>query len=124
MHAKSADARFTSASEVAELLKSCLAHIEQPSSIPLPVSVTALITRPTSRRATWLIALALLLVISASLRLCVSAFLPTDPQSLSTPQRETQRRGGAETQSWEDGLQNEVIDVRDKLQNLEYDFDF
>ena len=124
LHAKSADARFTSASEVAELLKSCLAHLEQPSVIPLPHSVTELVSRPTSRRAIWLIALSVLLVLSASLRLRVSAFLPTDPQSISTPQRETLRRGGAETQSWEDGLQSEVIDVRDKLQNLEYDFDF
>ncbi len=124
LHAKSADARFASASEVAELLKCCLAHLEQPSRIPLPTSVTALITHPASRRATWLIALSLLLVFSASLRLCVSAFLPIDPQSNNTPQRETQRRGDAETQSWEDQLRPEIEDLRDKLKTLEYDFDF
>ena len=124
LHAKSADARFASAFEVADVLKSCLAHIEQPNIIPLPSAVTALVNRPTSHRAIWLIALSVLLVLSASLRLRVSAFLPDDTQSLSTPQRETQRRGGAETQSWEDGLRTEINAVSEKLEALEYEFDF
>lgn len=38
--AKDAGERFQSASEVAELLKDCLAHVQQPLSTPLPPSLT------------------------------------------------------------------------------------
>ena len=37
--AKRADDRFTSAQEVAELLEDCLAHVQQPTSSPLPSSL-------------------------------------------------------------------------------------
>jgi serine/threonine protein kinase len=37
--AKQADDRFTSAQDVAELLEDCLAHVQQPTSSPLPASL-------------------------------------------------------------------------------------
>ncbi len=40
--AKSADNRFDSAAEVAELLEDCLAHVQQPTTTPLPAGVQAL----------------------------------------------------------------------------------
>ena len=39
--AKQPDDRFASASEVAELLEKCLAHLQQPATVPLPPSVIA-----------------------------------------------------------------------------------
>ena len=92
LHAKSADARFTSASEVTELVKSCLAHLEQPSVIPLPRSVTELVSRPISRRAIWLIALSVLLVLSAS------ASLRSSPQTRNPSQHRNGKRRDAEAQ--------------------------
>lgn len=42
LHAKEPSERFQSAEEVAELLEGCLAHVQQPSAMPLPEAVTAL----------------------------------------------------------------------------------
>ena len=46
--AKRPEDRFSSASEVAELLESCLAHVQQPTSVPLPAS---LVPHATGRRS-------------------------------------------------------------------------
>lgn len=46
--AKSADDRFDAAEQVAEILKDCLAHVQQPTIAPLPKSVTVL-TAPMKR---------------------------------------------------------------------------
>ena len=43
--AKSPDDRFESASEVAELLEDCLAHVQQPATVPLPPSCLSLVER-------------------------------------------------------------------------------
>lgn len=42
LHAKEPSERFQSAEEVAELLEGCLAHVQQPTAIPLPASVEQL----------------------------------------------------------------------------------
>jgi serine/threonine protein kinase len=42
LHAKEPSERFQSAEEVAELLKDCLAHVQQPATTPLPTSVEQL----------------------------------------------------------------------------------
>ncbi len=47
--AKRPSDRFESASEVAELLEGCLAHVQQPVAIPLPVGVQALAAQSQSR---------------------------------------------------------------------------
>jgi len=41
LHAKSREARFASADEVAQLLEGCLAHVQQPTATPLPVAAAA-----------------------------------------------------------------------------------
>ena len=53
LHAKSPEVRFASADDVAELLESCLAHVQQPTSVPLPAAAASLARqrRPTSERA-------------------------------------------------------------------------
>ena len=46
---KQPDHRFASAREVAELLEECLAHVQQPTTVPLP----AALPKPVPRRAWW-----------------------------------------------------------------------
>ena len=46
---KQPDDRFASAREVAELLEECLAHVQQPTTVPLP----AALPKPVPRRAWW-----------------------------------------------------------------------
>ena len=41
LHAKSAEDRFTTAEDVAELLRQCLAHVQQPTSVALPEQCTS-----------------------------------------------------------------------------------
>lgn len=48
LHAKEPSKRFQSAEEVAELLEDCLAHVQQPTTTPLPVGVQTLATRTQS----------------------------------------------------------------------------
>ncbi|MGH7134619.1 MAG: protein kinase domain-containing protein, partial [Pirellulales bacterium] len=56
LHEKDPARRFESAAEVAALLEQCLAHVQQPSSIPLPAVLTER-AKPASRRR-WAIAAA------------------------------------------------------------------
>jgi len=42
LHAKSPAARFQSATELAKLLEGCLAHLQQPTAVPLPVPARSL----------------------------------------------------------------------------------
>jgi WD40 repeat protein len=51
LHAKNPAERYSSAAEVADLLGRCLAHVQQPASVPLPVELSP----PTRRRtvAAW-----------------------------------------------------------------------
>ncbi len=44
LHAKEPSERFQSAEEVAQLLEDCLAHVQQPTSVPLPASLVPLAT--------------------------------------------------------------------------------
>jgi serine/threonine protein kinase/WD40 repeat protein len=71
---KQAEDRFESAREVAELLEECLAHVQQPVSVPLPPS---LVTKPPRRRITpkWLAGLAGI-VATLSLGVLGLPFLP------------------------------------------------
>jgi eukaryotic-like serine/threonine-protein kinase len=41
LHAKSPEARFASADELAQLLEGCLAHVQQPAAAPLPAAAAA-----------------------------------------------------------------------------------
>jgi hypothetical protein len=50
LHAKDPAMRFQSASEVADLLGRCLAHVQQPLTVPLPTDAVPRATRPKNRR--------------------------------------------------------------------------
>jgi serine/threonine protein kinase len=71
LHAKRPADRFASAAEVADLLKQCLAHVQQPATVLLPEAcrtagrVGQAQRRPTARNATIAIGLAILAAASA-----------------------------------------------------------
>jgi serine/threonine-protein kinase len=53
LHAKDPAGRFQSASEVADLLGRCLAHVQQPLTVALPAELTPPETGRATRRRTW-----------------------------------------------------------------------
>src|SRR5206468_2503037 len=53
LHAKNPADRFQSAKEVADLLGQHLAHLQQPTAVPMPASVLAPVPRRRSRRGMW-----------------------------------------------------------------------
>jgi serine/threonine-protein kinase len=73
LHAKNLDERFQSASEVADLLGRCLAHVQQPLSVALPPEVLVPQSQPRARRSRrlrkMLVALGLAAVACGSLAL-------------------------------------------------------
>jgi serine/threonine protein kinase len=68
LHAKDADQRFQTAGEVSELLGRCLAHLQQPLTVPLPPSLTRPPDRFRRRRrsARWAAAVVALLTVSVA----------------------------------------------------------
>ena len=53
LHAKRPADRFESASQVSDLLTRCLAHVQQPSAVPLPNEVASLVQRPVTQDGFW-----------------------------------------------------------------------
>jgi serine/threonine protein kinase len=71
LHAKNPAERFASASDVSQLCEQCLAHIQQPTAIPLPESLKRHPTKlPVSQR-TWSTAIAAALLCGIAIVLCV-----------------------------------------------------
>ncbi len=81
---KDAARRFDSAKEVSELLEKCLAHLQQPVTVPLPKSAMAAIhTRPASRRR-------MLFMMIGTLSTAISVglivlFMTNSPRSVDLP---------------------------------------
>ena len=71
LHDKSAEQRFASASEVAELLEQCLAHVQQPTVTPLPESLRRVEAQGDSRLGRRRIAIAAAAVVVAGLLIVV-----------------------------------------------------
>jgi serine/threonine-protein kinase len=75
LHAKTPDDRFTSATEVAGLLQRCLAHMQNPAAVPLPIELEA----PQSGRQRMSLTKPRLLVACLALVACVSAAFLWEP---------------------------------------------
>lgn len=74
LHAKRADERFESAGELAELLERCLAHVQQPTVMPLPDSLPTRVAQQTRRRSPRLAAAGIVFVLIG-----VAVFLSSQP---------------------------------------------
>ncbi len=126
--AKDRDVRWQSAREVAELLTSCLAHVQQPTVATLPSEVRSLINRRSNGKARWLIAAGVLLVLFATSRLRVSTDYSDPPPA--TQQSSTEGPASSEdaktrrADTWDDELDGDIQQANQKLQQLESDADF
>ncbi|WP_373650436.1 protein kinase domain-containing protein [Schlesneria sp. DSM 10557] len=130
LQAKQIDDRFENAHQVAALLQNCLAHVQQPTRVPLPVEVTDLVRRPAKLRE-WqsgLVAILLFVVCGAIWALRPPAAVPLPHASVSPPTEAavlmpTPADDGA-NDGWDDELQPETEAVLGKLKALENDSEF
>jgi serine/threonine protein kinase len=101
LHAKSPTERFATAVDVAELLEQCLAHLQQPTAVPLPARLLPIpasaeskdVRRDRARRRRWLAAVAGVAVVCLTLVFVVTRW-PDAP--LAEPASD---RGAASTSS-------------------------
>jgi hypothetical protein len=91
LHAKDPARRFQTASEVADLMSRCLAHVQQPDTVALPAELTQLAPRAAGpwQRAHWATAAAVLVALGAGMAAVAwtpirDAFLTA--QDTATPQ--------------------------------------
>jgi len=109
LHQKEAAARFQSAAEIAELLVKCLAHVQQPTVVPLPQSLVDVQTKtPTSLRwprlAAWIGAIAV-----ACLVVMAMIFSSTSDRSIQKDENSQQPPAGPSSPD-EIGTPSEVSD--------------
>lgn len=121
LQAKQPGARFDSASQVAVLLKQCLAHLQQPTLVSLPEEIGRLVPKPQSRlkrrRLTYVAGLLTLVV--------VIALLPFVAHRGTMPSSETPKTAPQSTKAtfiatpWNDDFESESNSVRRSIEKLE-----
>jgi serine/threonine protein kinase len=134
LHAKSAANRFQSAAEVAQLFEQCLAHIQQPTTVPLPGSLrsrpAAAATFDSRRRRRWLAALAVIAVLTTA---GMWAFherpktdLPggerrADGSQLASDREQPAAESRSASARWDDGAAEQLSDLEAEINELEAD---
>ncbi len=117
---KDPDRRFASASETADVLAQCLAHVQQPTHVALPASLQTAVASQRARRH-WTVPLALSLV--TTLLLLAMAVIPMWPEPPhAKPTKPTTRdRPAIPTRllEWDDRLDDEIAAIEQTLRNLE-----
>ena len=119
---KSVDKRFQSAEAVAELLEKCLAHVQQPTHVPLPDIVGS--HEPGNSRERALFATLILSVTSLCLVLMATAWVVFSPdestkQPVARPS-EPAKVAPAEAVEWFDRVDEELFDIERCMQQLEF----
>lgn len=140
--AKSPDDRFQSASEVAELLERCLAHLQHPAAVPLPGAVRAMKVRARRPKRWHVVAvLSVVGVVVAATVLTVSGWFRTpgpvgepheEQPAAAAPTSTREANEGAQSGDlsppkpvedevlWQDGIEEELYQIEADLQWLEY----
>jgi serine/threonine protein kinase len=120
LHAKSPDARFASADEVAQLLEGCLAHLQQPATVPLPAAATA-ITRHASNQSPFArvssyraIGLAISLAVGVAV---VGPFAFRTRQGVQEPQQKSTRTMAPP--AWQDEITTDILESEREIGRLE-----
>jgi serine/threonine protein kinase len=136
---KKADERWKSAKEVTDLLRECLAHVQQPIIAVLPSQISTLINKPNRRGLRWaiaagiLIAAALILLLSIPRLYPKTSLLPVNissdtpepiPERLSEGQSIPQQADLVIPDEWIDSLAKDVEHIDERLQRLEREPDF
>ncbi|WP_010587058.1 serine/threonine-protein kinase [Schlesneria paludicola] len=110
LQAKHPTQRYETAAEVAELLKAGLAHLQQPTLVPLPNELRSLapsIPKPRPHIQWWLIGITLILVLTF-----FGLFKPPAPQQIESQL------------PWNDPSQPELKQLQQQLNNWNNDTDF
>jgi serine/threonine-protein kinase len=120
LHAKDPADRFESASQVADILKRCLAHVQQPTRVPLPAEVTQLLRR-SGRVAvgprTLIAATTLGLALFGAWQLHLNAQRESQKTSPSTESAITESQ--QQSTSWDDRHPQEAADIDQAVKRLE-----
>ena len=121
LQAKSAADRFDSAQQVAELLKGALAHVQQPTVVPLPDDIARLPRRPSMshRIVTWGLATFVVAIVAGAWGIWIgnsrtSALTSHPAPSNSSP---VSQPASPDT-DWYDGHPQDVNDLKHDLENL------
>ena len=128
LHSKEPTGRFQAAGEVADLLGRCLAHLQQPDTVPLPATVASpsVKAKRLRRRLRWATALTVILALGlggALLWTPLGAYIfPANEGTASVGKRET----GAQAHSRpsmkdDDRVQPQLEEVRGRTMALEAD---
>lgn len=121
LQAKQPEDRFESAAQVADLLKGCLAHLQQPSLVTLPHDVTRLVI-PGKQRKTitiWTLALATAVLVVA---VGLWSNWPTDQSRMSEDLQSQKPQSTSIDNSdvrWDDDFPRESDSVRRSVERLE-----
>ena len=131
LHAKDSGERFQSADETAKLLEACLAHVQQPTAVPLPKSVVELETaKPTRRRwprvAAWVGSLSVAgLLLIAALSHSIGHRSADEEESkkptlsvLETP-RSLVQEAYSPSAAWSDGADEQILELDHDSARLE-----
>jgi len=123
LHAKDPAQRYASASEVAELLGQCLAHVQQPESQPLPEGLLETRRTDVKRRRLGPGMLAGMLALTALIGFAF--WLPHDQKPVSPKTNQGDASRGVPSPStsaeasWDDGVAEMMLEVERDLESLE-----
>jgi serine/threonine-protein kinase len=98
LHEKDPARRYQSASQVAELLQKCLAHVQQPATVPLPPECC---NAQQPRRRVGMAAIAIAIALAVAAGIALKGDSPTDAK----PESASPAGGDA---AWHDGLDAEI----------------
>lgn len=118
LHAKQPSERFESAAQVADLLTRSLAHVQQPTVVPLPREVAGLVRRQRAKSyLRWAVAVCVVGLIPAAIWWSNQA---NQPQSSGTPQT---FKPAAINEPWNDNHPQEAAAVQQAIERLEREGD-
>lgn len=131
LHATEPDDRLASAGKLAELLERCLAHVQQPTSVPLPESLKH---QPSRRLPSWRLATSLA---AAGTLVALALNQIGGPQPQDTPVDDSAISAPAEMESsdttsptdlneptdWESDLSTELRSLQSRMRQLEQSAD-
>ena len=125
---KQASDRYQSAAEVAELFETCLAHVQQPTAVPLPTSLdvrsSARRLQAMSRRTTGVIAMIAVVGLISWGIILWRASTPSDKrlsegQMAGNPETQGQPVDAAGGMPWNDGTTEQIGDLQNSADVLE-----
>ena len=134
LHAKLPAERFESAIKVSELLQGTLAHIQQPTIVPLPSEVSSLKSSDSLKQQllrdsrVWSTVIAMALVILATVGITRYVHWRTDEDRRVVEENQIQREPNVAVSDapakWNDEVQKEIDAVREAIEGWEADTGF